>query len=374
MHKSAQANPIVAVIGGSYAGVSVAKLLDDVAEVILVDPKDAFVHVIALLRTLVNPSWLPRIYLPYDRLLRNGKHIQDRATKVDVGRVELASGDTVHADYIVLSTGSAYPFPATTHLDDMNTAQEKTLAAHAALAAAPRVLLVGTGPVGIELAGEIKSVWPAKQVTLLGRQPDILGARFRPELKAELRRQLEELDVQLVLGASLTTGPPGEPGKLSTFTVTTETGREVTADLWYRCYGGEPVSDYLAGSLTAAREPDGFVKVTPLLQVADQDRVFALGDVSTAGDKMGGAAMREAKIVADNIRTLITGEGELTCYEPDQQLRIVVPLGPEGGAGQLGAEDVMAAEAVADIKGRDLMIDRFVTLLTVPSVIDMAHR
>jgi hypothetical protein len=49
---------------------------------------------------------------------------------------------------------------------------------------------------------------------------------------------------------------------------TTQSGAELTADIWFRCYGVAPASDYLAGVLAAARRPDGFVEVTPELRVA----------------------------------------------------------------------------------------------------------
>ena len=305
MSEPSPAQPAVVVIGGGYGGVNVAKSLDDVASVVLVEPKDAFVHNVAALRALVDPSWLPRIYLPYGRLLSRGRVVQDRAAKVDAGRVVLASGEELPADYIVLATGSTYPFPAKSDLDRTVDAHEKTLGTHAALAAAARVLLVGAGAVGIELAGEIKAAWPSKQVTLVDVADDVLGGPFRPDLRAELRRQLGELGVQLLLGSPLRAEPPVEPGELRTFMVATQAGTEVTADIWFRCYGVIPVSDYLAGGLAGARGPDGLVEVSPTLQVAGQDRVFALGDVSTADRKVAGAASRQAAIVAENIRKLI---------------------------------------------------------------------
>jgi apoptosis-inducing factor 2 len=357
--------PTVVVVGGGYAGVHAAKSLDDVADVVLVEPKDAFVHNVAALRALVDPSWLPRIYLPYDRLLANGRVVHDRAAKVDVGRVALASGEEIRADYIVLATGSAYPFPAKSDIDSTAAAHDRVRAAHAALSAAPRVLLVGAGPVGIELAGEIKAVWPDKQVILLDVADDVLGARFRPELKAELRRQLGEIGVDLLLTSPLRQSPPTAPGELRPFTVVTESGREVTADIWFRCYGVAPVSEYLAGDLAEARRADGFVEVTPYLQVAGQDRVFAVGDVATADHKMAGIATRQAKLVADNIRALITGDGELATYQPTAP-SIIVPIGPQGGSGQrAGSDDLVAAEVVAQAKGRDMMVDRFADLLGV---------
>lgn len=366
MSQPAQARPVVAVLGGGYAGVNVAKALDDVAEVLLIEPKEAFVHNVAALRALVAPSWLPRIYLPYAGLLGHGRVIRGRAAKVDAGRVELASGEAIQADYIVLATGSAYPFPAKSDLDSTAAAHEKVLATHAALAAADRVLLLGAGPVGIELAGEITAIWPDKHITLIDPAEDVLGARFRPELKAEIRRQLAALGVRVLLGTRLAGEPPGEPGELGTFTVRTGPGVAVTADIWFRCYGVRPVSDYLAGSLAAARRPDGRVDVIPSLQVVGQGRVFALGDVAAADHPMAGAASRQAAIVAGNIRAFITGQGELAEYEAPPP-GIVVPIGPAGGAGQRGGQDeLLPASVVAELKGRDMMVDRYIALLGVP--------
>jgi NADH dehydrogenase FAD-containing subunit len=373
MSEPSPAQPAVVVIGGGYGGIIVAKSLDDVASVVLVEPKDAFVHNVAALRALVDPSWLPRIYLPYGGLLSRGRVVADRAAKVDAGRVVLASGEELPADYIVLATGSTYPFPAKSDLDRTADAHEKTLGTHAALAAAARVLLVGAGAVGIELAGEIKAAWPSKQVTLVDAADDVLGGPFRPDLRAELRRQLGELDVQLLLGSPLRAEPPVEPGEPATFTVATQAGTEVTADIWFRCYGVIPVSDYLVGGLAGARGLDGLIEVSPTLQVAGQDRVFALGDVSTADRKVAGAAGRQAAIVAENIQTLIAADSgaggggvELSRYEA-APASIVVPIGPEGGSGQRpGTEDLLPPVMVAELKGRDMMVARFAEMLGVP--------
>jgi apoptosis-inducing factor 2 len=369
MSEPSPARPTVAVIGGGYAGINTAKFLDDVADVVLVEPKDDFVHNVASLRALADPSWLPQIYLPYDRLLANGRVIQGRAAKVEAGRVTLASGEEIQADYIVLATGSDYPFPAKSDTDSTDAAHGKVRAAHAALAAAQRVLLVGAGPVGIELAGEIKAAWPGKHVTLLDVADDVLGARFRDDLKAELRRQLTAIGVELMLASPLRQAPPTAPGELRAFTVTTESGTEISADLWFRCYGVSPVSEYLAGDLAGARRADGFIEVTPFLQVAGQDRVFAAGDVSTADHKMAGLARRQAELVAGNIRALITGDGDLASYESSPPV-IIVPIGPEGGSGQLpGSDDLATPERVAEVKGREMMVGRYSELfgMTAPA-------
>ncbi len=364
MADSSRARPTVVVLGGGYAGIQVARPLDDEADVVLVEPKDDFVHNVAALRALVDPSWLERIYLPYAGLLSHGRVIRDRAIKADADRVVLASGAELFPDYLVLATGSGYPFPAKSDVPDTQAAHAMVRGTHTALATADRVLLLGAGPVGIELAGEIKAVWPGKQVTLVDVASDVLGERYRPDLKAELRRQLTDLGVELLLGSALRDEPPTAAGELGTFVVTTQAGAEVTADIWFRCYGVAPVSDYLAGGLAAARRADGFVEVTPELLVAGQDRVFALGDVSAADQNKGaGAAGRQAPVVAGNIRALITGAGGLTRYQPPPAA-IIVPVGPDGGAGQRpDSTDLVPAEVVAQLKGRDMMVQRFAELL-----------
>jgi NADH dehydrogenase FAD-containing subunit len=354
--------PTVVVVGGGYGGMTVAKALDETAAVVLVEPRDKFMHNIAALRALVDPSWLPRIFFPYAGLLENGRVVRDRAVLVEPGRVVTASGDEISADFVVLASGSTYPFPAKTDLADAGQAVEQIRTTHRALSQADRVLLVGAGPVGIELAGEIRAVWPDKAIVLMDERPDVLSGPFMPELRAELSRQLEALGVELVLGSPLVEPPPTEPGHLGTFTVSTRSGSELTADLWFRCYGVVPNSDYLGDALISSRGADGFVEVGPTLLVRGQTKVFALGDLSTADAKMAGFARRQAAIVAANITTIASGGGELVDYE-SMGAAIAVPIGPSGGAGQFpGQDEIVGPQVIADVKGRDMMVEPFAEL------------
>jgi apoptosis-inducing factor 2 len=235
-------------------------------------------------------------------------------------------------------------------------------AAHDALAKAERVLLIGAGPVGIELAGEIRAVWPDKSIVLLDERPEILSGPYLPELRHELQRQLEELKVELVLGSPLVTGPDTTAGELGDFTVTTKDGTSLQADIWFRCYGVVPNSDYLGEVLAPARHSDGFIEVTPTMQVKGQTSVFAIGDLSTADTKMAAHAGRQAATVAANINALAFGDGELTNYE-SMGLGIAIPIGPEGGAGQFpGQTEIVGAATVSQVKGQHMMVDRFAEL------------
>ena len=355
---SADARPAVAVIGGGYGGFSAAKALDEFARVTLIEPRDAFVHNVAALRALVEPEWLPRIFLPYDRLLANGRVVRDRAVAVEAGRVKLASGTELTPDFIVLASGSTYPYPAKSGTDDTAVAIHRYRESHDELAQAGRVLILGAGPTGLELAGEISDRWPKKRITILEPEPEILAGPYKQELREEVRRQLKGRGVEFVLGETLTAEPESPPVTFGPFAVSTKAGRTIEADIWFRCHGLSPVSDYLRGDLATARLPDGSVEVTPQLQVKGQTNVFALGDVASADLKTAGRAGREAEVVVANIRALVDG-GELQTYEPAPPA-IVIPLGPSGGASELpGQDEIAGAEKTAAIKGEHMFVDNY---------------
>jgi NADH dehydrogenase FAD-containing subunit len=357
--------PNVVVLGGGYGGIRVAKPLDAVADVTLVDPTDAFLHNVAAWRALVAPEWIERIFFPYDRLLARGRFVRDRAVAVAGRRVTLGSGDVLEPDYLVLATGSAYPFPAKTAAPDLADAQTALRAAHAALAGADRVLIVGAGPAGLELAGEIRAAFPAKHVTVADRGADILPGPYDPALRAELRRQLDALGVELVLGSPLRALPGAPPAERGDVHVATEDGAELRADIWFRAFGTAPDTGYLRGTLADAVGPDGRVRVDEHLRVAGHDRVFAIGDLAAADRPMAGMAGAQADLLAANLAALITGDGEATPYAAWPPV-IALPLGPEGGAGQLpGVDGIAGAETIAEVKGRHMLVDGLDTLFDV---------
>ncbi|MFC4113339.1 NAD(P)/FAD-dependent oxidoreductase [Nonomuraea zeae] len=366
MAENGGTRPSVVVLGGGYGGVKAAKLLDDVADVTLVDPSDAFLHNLAALRALVAPEWLERIFLPYQRLLVHGRYLQDRAVAVDGRQVTLASGQRLEPDYLILATGSSYAFPAKIGEPDTAEAKAKARTAHEDLVSAERVLLVGAGPVGLELAGEIKAAFPGKHVTIADVAADILPGPFDQELRDELRRQLGELGVELKLGSPLRELPGAEPATAAPIAIVTEAGEKLTADIWFRCFGVTLHTDYLRGSLAAARDARGYLQVDEHLRVKGHDRVFAIGDITDADRDMAAFAGMQGELLAGNLRAVITGEGEPVAYER-QPAMIVVPLGPEGGAGQLpGHEGVVGAAAIAEIKGRSLLLERTESIFDAP--------
>ncbi|GAA0330416.1 FAD-dependent oxidoreductase [Actinoallomurus spadix] len=353
----------VAVIGGGYGGAAVAKALESEADVVLIDPREAFVNAAASLRALTRPDWAGNMFFPFETLLTKGTLIRDRAVSVDTGGVTLASGERVAADYLVLATGSSYAYPAKPASDSIGAAMDDLRRTHKELRQADKVLILGAGPVGLELAGEIKEVWPDKHVTIADPAEELLPG-FQPEVVEDLRGQLDALGVELRLGTGLAAPPNTETGRADAFTVTTTGGDQITADIWFRAYGKRTNSDYLADGRLTTLNAQGQVPVTESLNVKGYDHVYAVGDITDVAEaKMAGYAMQHAEVVATNISARLNGEEPTATYQPLPFPMILLPLGPNGGVGQLPSPDgpfVAPASMVSEYKGTDLFTARFI--------------
>jgi apoptosis-inducing factor 2 len=358
-------NRKVVVVGGGYGGALVAKELDAEADVTLIDPREGFVNAAASLRALTQPDWAPNAFFSFDTLLESGRVIRGRAVSVASKGVTPDSGDRVEADYLVLATGSSYPYPAKPNPASTSIAEqlEDLRHTHKELVGANRVLILGAGPVGLELAGEIKEVWPDKCVTIVDRADQVLPG-FLPEVRDALRRQLDELGIELRLGTGLTAEPPVAPGLTGRFAVTTEKGDEIAADIWFRAFGVRISTDYLAdGRLLPSAGGQAAVPVTERLNVQGYEHVYAIGDIAALTDpKMASYAMVHAEVVVTNIRAQLAGARPATVHTSTPERRILLPLGKHAGVGQLPTPDGVAAATVETVnqrKGADLFTARF---------------
>jgi NADH dehydrogenase FAD-containing subunit len=354
----------VVVVGGGYGGTLVAKELDADANVILIDPREGFVNAAASLRALTRPDWAPNAFFPFATLLERGRVIRDRAVSVDPKGVRLASGRRVEADHLVLATGSGYPYPAKPNPEATDIAQQldDLRRTHKELSAAGRVLILGAGPVGLELAGEIKDVWPDKAVIIVDRAGQLLRG-FLPEVRDSLGRQLDERGIELRLGTSLTAPPPVPSGQATRFAVTTDKGEEIVADIWFRAFGVQINTGLLTDGHLTPLTDQGMIPVTEHLNVQGYDHVYAIGDVADLPDpKMASYAMEHAMIVARNIRAQLAGDQPDAVHTPTPGRRILLPLGTHAGVGQLPTPDGPSAattETVQERKGADLFTARF---------------
>ncbi|WNV86134.1 FAD-dependent oxidoreductase [Umezawaea sp. Da 62-37] len=357
-------NRKVVVVGGGYGGSLIAKALDGEADVVLVDPRESFVNAAGSLRALTTPDWAANVFFPFDTLLERGRVVRDHAVSVDPKGVALASGGRVDADYLVLATGSGYAYPAKPKPASTSDAEalDDLRKTHEELSGADRVLILGAGAVGVELAGEIKDVWPDKHVVVVDPS-DRLVPGLLPEVRDDLRRQLDALGVDLRLGTTLVSPPPTGAGEAGRFTVTTDGGDVIVADIWFRAFGIHVNSGYLADGRLTPLTARAAVPVTERLNVVGYDHVYALGDLTDVAEpKTASCAMQHADVIARNISAQFAGGQPTATYAPAPVRGILLPLGPRGGTGQLPLPcgvTAVTADTVSQRKGLTLFTERF---------------
>lgn len=361
----------VVVVGGGYGGITVAGGLDDVADVTLVEQKDQFVHHAAALRATVDSVWGHTIFMPYTRLLNRGHVIHGTCMRVDGTKVYVTGHEPLEADYLVLATGTTYPFPAKHLVSQADVAKARLDATRENLTRARTVMLVGAGTVGVEFAGELSATFPQLRIVMVDKKPSILGTRgYVDELRQNITAQLRERNVELVLGSPLAYMPPTDVGTLSPFQVRTLAGDEIEADMWFLCYGAQTATGYLHSSYASSMRPNGSVMVNSYMQVKDKQNIYAVGDITDISEsKRADAARAHARVVIANIRDQLAGREPATTYAPGKEW-VILPLGPDGGASQLvepnGTTRIVGPDETAEIKGTDLMVSMIRGQLHLP--------
>lgn len=362
----------VVVVGGGYAGVTVAKGLDSIADVVLIEQRDQFSHHAAALRAAVDPVWAEAIFMPYSYLLQNGSVVHGTVSRVEGTTVYVYGQDPIEADYVVLATGSSYPFPAKHTNKDNKVAKARLEQLREALDNAESALLVGAGTVGLEMAGELAHSYPDMRIEMVEKEERILGsAEYSDDFRRAMETQIEGLGIKLHLGTRLANLPPTAVGELGRFEVRTTDGEIVSADVWFQCYGSQTVSGYLVGSsYEELVHLDGTVAVAPTLQLVGHPNVYAVGDITDIDpSKRADVARNQAQVAVANIATQIEGGTPDVLYESAGNW-VVVPLGPNAGASQLPGPDgevrIAGAEETAEIKGADLMLSVVRSQLNLP--------
>jgi len=351
----------VIIVGGGYAGSALARALDGSAEVRLIESRDRFVHNVAAIRAIVDPSLVEKILIPYDKLLRRGSVLQGNVASIGEGNVTLADGTIVEGDIVVVATGSRYASPFKPHTDAVAAFAEATRNAHAGVEAARKIAIVGGGAVGVELAGEIATAYRKKSITLISASKMLLPA-YLQKLSKALAKKLEAKGVSLRLGVRAL----NLADKIAPFAGTVQTdGGNIEADLIVPAAGAHPVNDLLRRLPGSELDAIGRVRVDAWLRPAGAARIFALGDAAATGDLMTIVAItRQVPWLVKTIKALVNGRKieALPAYTPWAVAGILVPLGPKEGASILPITRngiFVGRRITAMLKGKDLFISRY---------------
>ncbi|XP_072033680.1 ferroptosis suppressor protein 1-like [Amphiura filiformis] len=351
----------VVIVGGGYAGVAAANQLRGKCKLTLIDPKECMHHCVGSLRAVVEPGYAKKIFIPYEPAFGESFK-RGTVTEIDVAtkKVVLDNGEAIHYDYLIIATGTTGGFPGKLGLDmnDVPRAVDMYDDMLQKIKAAESIVVIGGGPVGVELAGEIKTDLADKQVTLIHSKPALIDGPFTESFRKSTYDQLVALGVNVLLDQKVTNLSDLENAEWARCTVETEKENSIKADLVILCVGMKTNTDAYENTLAENMDERGCLIVNQFFQVNGHEIVFAIGDCSSADNeaKMAYKAALHAKTVASNIQNLADGMS-LKAYKPPGPM-MVVPIGRNGGVMQFGSW-VLGSFAARIIKSKDLFTTRF---------------
>ncbi|CAJ1979102.1 unnamed protein product [Sphenostylis stenocarpa] len=326
----------VVILGGGVAGSVVAKSLQFHAHVTLIDPKEYFEIPWANLRSMVEPSFAERTLINHRDYLTNGDIVTSNAITITETEVLTADGHRIGYDYLVIATGHADPVPKTrsARLDQFKEDNQKIKSAHS-------ILIIGGGPTGVELAGEIAVDFPDKKVILVhkgSRLLEFIGEKAGNKTLKWLKSK--NVVVKLEQRVDLNGFTDGQK------IYRTSNGETIEADCHFLCIGKPLSSAWLKETvLKNDLDSQGRIQVDEKLRVNGRGNIFAIGDITDIREiKQGFLAQQQAEVVVNNLKVIIQGAGEcrMETYRAHSAIAIV----------SLGRKDAVAQFPFLTIIGR----------------------
>jgi 3-phenylpropionate/trans-cinnamate dioxygenase ferredoxin reductase component len=286
----------VAIVGAGPAGLAAARAYREhggQGEVTLIgqEPRAPYERpplTKELLRDELDTAELPiapaQWFAANDVGLRSG----ERVTAIDPagGHVLLAGGERLQADAIVLATGSQPVRPELPGLGDPAVLTMRTLDDGLALAERARqggrIVVIGTGFIGCEIAGSL--ALRGADVTLIGEERSPQARRLGESAAARIAAWLSELGVELVCGTGVRAVHDGR-------TVELLDGSRLHGASVVLGMGARPAGEIARAA--GLRMSDGAVVVDETMRASRLARpVLAVGDVACAYNTSAGRHLR----------------------------------------------------------------------------------
>jgi NADH dehydrogenase len=304
--------PRVVIVGGGFGGLSAAKdLAKQPFEITLIDRNNHHLFQPLLYQVATAGLSPADIASPIRHIVsgqRNLKVMLAEVSGVDLARKEVIADDRrVPYDYLVLATGARHAYfghddwaafaPGLKTLDDATSLRRRILLAFERAeneddaderARLLTFVVIGGGPTGVEMAGAIaelakralasdfRSIDPRSARIILVEAASRVLTPFDEKLSEAARRSLEQLGVEVRLGAAVT--DCSEEGvRLGDAFISTRT------IIWAAGVMASPAGRWLGAETDRA----GRVKVRGDLSVPGHPEVFVIGDTAAVNDAEG---------------------------------------------------------------------------------------
>jgi len=303
----AASRPHVVILGAGFGGLSAATALANSAfDITLVDQHNYHLFQPLLYQVAtagLSPADIAAPIRSIMRAARNVNVVLAKVSGIDVARREVvAEGRRIRFDYLIVATGAQHAYfghdewaaaaPGLKTIDDATYLPRRILLAFekaetetdpAERARLLNFIVVGGGPTGVEMAGAIaelanralardfRSIDPRQARIILVEAATRLLTPFDPSLSEAARASLEQLGVEVRLGAGVT----------SCDACGVHLGAEhieARTIVWGAGVMASPAGRWLGVETDQA----GRVKVGPDLAVHGNPEIFAIGDVACA--------------------------------------------------------------------------------------------
>lgn len=348
--------PQVVIFGGGMAGALLAKGLSREFKVTLVDPNEYFEVPMSVPRSLVRPDFADGAIIRFADALPGVAHVRGALVELrpEGGLVRLADGreELLTAEILVLATGSSFSNSLMRAIEGASVRERKDFYVRyqQRIASAKSILIVGGGPIGIEVAGEIMENFSDKTVTILEAGPRVLAGTSQAAA-AHAAKVLKAGGVKILTDERLEqAGSTMAEALAGGGEALTSRGRRIPYDLLIWCTGGKPNTAYMRAHFSSVLNKVGRVRVTSELRVVGTDKVFALGDITDLDEnKMAWHIDSQVKSAEHNIRFLLTGRGgRLRAHKPQTgNPKMAVTLGSRNGVIHLPVIGVVRSPAFA---------------------------
>ncbi len=341
----------VLIIGGGFAGVSVAQALEKQGiQTTLVDRKDYFEVTFATLRNTTAPQITKNQARKNYKDFLSGRFIQNSVINMTNNTVHLSDGVEITFEQGIIASGTRYPSMPMAKTDtaiDIHSRNQELLNYHKQLKSANKIMVIGGGVVGVELAGEIAYAMPKAQVSL-AHNSDVLLNGFKEKAQKKAQQQLEDLGVNIIFNSRY----QQKDGRY----VNRNSGIASDADLVFEATGVLPNNDFLKPNMAKILNEQGFVSVNEHLEVLDYKNLYALGDIADIGEaKLGYLAQEQGNYVAKSI--IKKRKGKPSKAYKRNPLMALIPVGQKRGVVQLPFA-VTTLKQLVNLKQKDLFIGK----------------